>query len=142
MAFSYDPLSPIHWISSVPNPSASQKTYVRSPSAYQYDLEDVSESDAGRTEDGMMHKKRIGQVSKLEMSWNNVDTQTVSTLLKMFQPEYMYCEYLDALEGGYKVDYFYVGNRSTPMYTNSNGIGLWSNVSFNLIRRDGGSMIR
>lgn len=149
MAFIDDVHSPIRWVSSVSNPSSSQKTYVRSPSAYQYDLQDVSESDAGRTEDGRMHKKRIGQVCKISMSWNNVDTATVSALLQMFQPEYLYVYYLDAYTGAYRTDYFYVGDRSAPLYTNykttgttgSDVKGLWSNVAFNLIRVDGGTEI-
>lgn len=144
MAFSLDNASPIRWIAD--NSSGNNKSYVRSPSAYQYDLEDVSESDAGRTEDGKMHKKRIGQVCKLELQWNNIDTATVSTLLQMFQPEYLYANYLDAYTGTYRTDYFYVGNRASPMYTNYNTTstsvkGLWSNVAFNLIRVDGGTNI-
>lgn len=146
MAFTLDNASPIRWVSSVESPSSSQKTYVRSPSAYQYDLQDVSESDAGRTEDGMMHKKRIGQVCKISMSWNNITTSDVSTLLKMFQPEYLYVNYLDAYTGDYRTDKFYVGDRAAPMYTNhptgtNTYRGLWSNVAFNLIRVDGGTEI-
>lgn len=146
MAFTLDNSSPIRWVSSVASPSTSQRTYVRSPSAYQYDLQDVSESDAGRTEDGKMHKKRIGQVCKISMSWNNIDTATVSTILQMFNPEYLYVNYLDAYTGTYRTDYFYVGDRSAPLYTNYNTDGtqvrgLWSNVAFNLIRVDGGTNI-
>lgn len=144
MAFSLDNSSPIRWVSNTQ--AGTTKTYVRSPSAYQYDLQDVSESDAGRTEDGMMHKKRIGQVCKISMSWNNITTSDVSTLLKMFQPEYLYVNYLDAYTGTYRTDYFYVGDRAAPMYTNYNTTsstvkGLWSNVAFNLIRVDGGTEI-
>ena len=147
MAFSDDVHSPIRWVAD--NSSGNNKSYVRSPSSYQYDLQDVSESDAGRTEDGKMHKKRIGQVCKISMSWNNVTTETVSTLLKLFQPEYLYVYYLDAYTGNYRTDYFYVGDRSAPMYTNYNTTGtsgtavkgLWSNVAFNLIRVDGGTPI-
>ena len=35
---------------------------VKSPSTYKWKLEDLSASDAGRTEDTVMDKKRIGQV--------------------------------------------------------------------------------
>lgn len=145
ITFSEDVHSPIKWVAN--NSSGTNKSYVKSPSVYQYELEDVSESDAGRTEDGMMHKKRIGQVCKLEMAWNNIDTATVSALLQLFQPEYLYINYLDAYTGLYRTDYFYVGNRSAPMYTNYNTTGtssstvkgLWSNVAFNVIRVDGGT---
>lgn len=144
MAFSLDNASPIRWVAD--NSSGNNKSYVRSPSSYQYDLQDVSESDAGRTEDGKMHKKRIGQVCKISMAWNSVTTDTVSTLLKLFQPEYLYVNYLDAYTGTYRTDYFYVGDRAAPMYTNTGTTsstvkGLWSNVAFNLIRVDGGTLV-
>ena len=38
---------------------------VKCPQSYQWDLEDVSKADAGRTEDGTMEKGRIGQVVKI-----------------------------------------------------------------------------
>ncbi len=105
------------------------------PSSYTYKLEDVSAPDAGRTEDTVMQKKRIGQVVGIELSWQNIKTAEVSSLLKQFDPEYIMVEYLDAKEGEYKTDEFYVGNRSAPMY--SSLLGVWSNLSFNLIKRSG-----
>lgn len=110
---------------------------VRCPSSYVYTLEDVSASDAGRTEDSMMHKKRVGQVVGLELSWQNISTKDVSTILKAFDPEYIEVCYLDAKQGDYVTSEFYVGNRSAPMYNAAKG--LWSNVSFNIIKRSGGN---
>lgn len=108
---------------------------VRCPSKYTYKLEDVSESEAGRTEDTVMHKLRIGQVVALELSWNNIPTADVSAILQAFNPEYIEVEYLDARLGAYTTATFYVGNRSAPMYNSL--LGLWSNVSFNIIKRSG-----
>lgn len=107
----------------------------RSPSKYVYLLEDISASDAGRTEDTVMQKKRIGQVVALELAWNNIPTETVSQLLNAFQPEYLEVCYLDALRGEYVTSIFYVGNRNAPMYNATKG--LWSNLSFKLIERSG-----
>lgn len=108
---------------------------VKSPSSYLWKLEDVSASDAGRTEDTMMHKKRIGQLVGIELSWQNIPTSEVSAILKAFNPEYIEVCYLDAMEGNYVTSEFYVGNRSAPMYNTAKG--LWQNVSFNLIERSG-----
>lgn len=108
---------------------------VKCPSSYLYKLEDVSSPDAGRTEDTVMHKKRIGQVIGLELSWQNITTSEVSAILTAFNPEYVMVTYLDAKEGGFRTAEFYVGNRSAPMYNSLKG--LWSNVSFNLIKRSG-----
>jgi hypothetical protein len=95
----------------------------------------VSAADAGRTEDTMMHKKRVGQVVGLELSWQNIPTNEVSELLKAFNPEYITVCYLDAMEGKYVTSEFYVGNRSAPMYNSR--LGVWQNVSFNIIERSG-----
>lgn len=105
------------------------------PSSYTYKLEDVSTPDAGRTEDLMMHKKRVGQVIGIELSWQNITTAQVSEILKAFNPEYISVCYLDAKEATYITSSFYVGNRSAPLYNSRRG--LWSGVSFNLIRRSG-----
>lgn len=108
---------------------------VKCPSSYLWKLEDVSASDAGRTEDTMMHKKRIGQLVGIELSWQNIPTSEVSAILKAFNPEYIKVCYLDAMQGKYVTSEFYVGNRSAPMYNATKG--LWQNVSFNLIERSG-----
>lgn len=135
--FAYDPLSPIRWVSNTA--AGTVKTYVKSPSDYQYDLQDVSRSDAGRMEDAWMHKYRVGQVCKISLEWQNVTTDVVAALLQMFDPEYLYVNYLDAKTGTYRTDYFYVGNRSAPLYSTTNQV--WKNVAFNLERVDGGSLV-
>lgn len=108
---------------------------VKCPSAYTWKLEDISSSDAGRTEDTKMDKMRIGQVVGLELSWKNLTTEEVSAILRAFNPEYIMVSYLDAMAGTYVESEFYVGNRSAPLYNAAKG--LWSNVSFNLIERSG-----
>ncbi len=108
---------------------------VKCPSTYVWKEEDISEADAGRTEDTVMHKKRIGQIVGIELSWQNITTEEVSQILQAFDPEYIMVEYLDAKKGGYVTSEFYVGNRSSPMYNARRG--LWSNVTFNLIERSG-----
>ena len=108
---------------------------VKCPSSYQWKLQDISDSDAGRTEDTMMHKNRIGQCVKIELSWRNVTTADASDILRKFNPEYINVSYLDPMNGGYVTKEFYVGDRSAPMYNSQ--LGLWSNISFNIIERSG-----
>lgn len=105
------------------------------PSTYVYKLEDVSASDAGRTEDTVMNKKRIGQVVGLELGWQNVTSEVVAEVLQAFNPEYITVCYYDAMDGQYRTSEFYVGNRQAPMY--SSVLGLWSGLTFNLIERSG-----
>lgn len=108
---------------------------VKSPSSYKWKLEDLSASDAGRTEDTVMDKKRIGQLVGIELQWNKVSIPDASTILKQFNPEYITVVYLDAMEGDYIERVFYVGERSAPLYNGE--LGLWDNITFNLIGRSG-----
>lgn len=105
------------------------------PSSYLWKLEDVSAPDAGRTEDTEMHKKRIGQIIGIELSWQNISGEVVAELLQTFNPEYIMVCYLNAMYNKYVTDEFYVGNRSAPLYNSRRG--LWSSLSFNLIKRRG-----
>lgn len=121
---SYDQYNPIRRVGTA---------YVRSPSVYTYGLQDVSDPDAGRTEDALMHKNRIAQKVTLGLAWNNISTAEVSEILTAFNPEYIEVEYLDAKAGSYLTKTFYVGDRSVPMY--SSILNIWQNVTFNLIER-------
>lgn len=103
------------------------------PSKYQYNLQDVSAADSGRTEDTIMDKMRIGQKVKLELCWNFISIQKCSEILQMFNPEYITVTYLDAMTGGYETKEFYVGDRKAPAYNTR--MGLWENVAFNIIER-------
>lgn len=118
-----------------PIASVNGSTNIPSPSSYLWELDDISAPGAGRTEDTVMHKKRIGQVVGLELSWRNISTEAASIILQAFNPEYINVRYLDPLTGGFTTSEFYVGNRSAPIYNAS--LGVWSNISFNIIKRRG-----
>lgn len=120
------PINPIRSVGSVSVPC---------PSGYQWKLEDMSKADAGRTEDGVMDKGRIGQIIGLELEWRYVSTETASQILNAFNPEYINVTYLDPLQGDFVTKEFYVGNRSAPLYNSE--MGLWENISFNIISRRG-----
>ena len=106
---------------------------IPSPSAFQWEREDISDSSAGRTEDGLMHKNRIGHKVAVSLSWNNVSTSVASQILKAFAPEYVSVNYLDPEEGKFITKKFYVGNRTAPMYNCK--LGIWSNISFKIIEQ-------
>ena len=69
------------------------------PVALQWALEDVSASDAGRTEDTVMDKMRLGQVVKLDLAWNGLTSAEAAAVLQAFNPEYIEVCYLDAMQG-------------------------------------------
>ena len=120
------PVNPIHSVDGRAVPC---------PSKFQWLLEDISKADAGRTEDGTMDKARIGQSVGIELEWRYIKTETISTILSIFNPEYINVRYLDPLVGDFTTKEFYVGNRSAPMYNAE--MDLWETVSFKIIARRG-----
>lgn len=127
--YTYDQYNPIRTVA----PVGGVGVYVKAPSAYQWDEEDISEPDAGRTEDGLMHKKMMRRAIKLSLTWNNLRLDDISSILKIFDHEYLSINYLDAKQGTYQTKTFYVGNRTTPMYNSR--LNVWSSLTFNLIER-------
>lgn len=103
------------------------------PSVYSYELDDVSEPDAGRVENGFMYKKRIGQVFAVELEWWGLNSAQVAALLKAFDAEYLTVKLWDAKEGTWTTTEMYVGNRTSPMYSAT--LNIWSNLKFKLIKR-------
>ena len=106
---------------------------ILAPSSYQWEREDLSNSSAGRTEDGKMHKNRIGHKIAVSLGWQNVSTADASKILKAFEPEYVDVRYLDPQVGGFTTKTFYVGNRTAPLYNSE--LGVWSNISFKIIEQ-------
>lgn len=102
------------------------------PSKYDWKLSDVSAADAGRTEDGLMHKMTIGRKVHIELEWKGVADSAVSTILQAFASEYFSVTYWDCEQQVYATKTFYVGDRSVT--THSRALNL-STVSFNIIER-------
>ena len=108
-------------------------TYVPAPSKYQWGLQDISDSEAGRTEDELMHKNRVAQKVKLELEWEAISISEASTILQAFDPEYVSITYLDARAGAFLTKTFYVGDREVPLF---NAVtGLWDSIGFNVIEQ-------
>lgn len=108
-------------------------TTVPPPSSYEYQLSDISSPDAGRTEDGLMHKMMIGQKVHLNLKWQNLTDAEAATVLTAFNQEYLSIKYYDVKSAGFLTKTFYVGDRSAPAYNRT--VGVWSGVSFNVIER-------
>lgn len=104
------------------------------PSSYVCEIEDVSGASAKRTEDTVMHKKKIGQAIAISLTYKMVSVRDCAKLLQAFNPEYLFAEFLDPKAGDYRILEFYVGNRSVPLY--NAGLGKWESLSFKIIQRD------
>ena len=115
-----------------PIQSVGGNTSLPCPSKYDWKLSDVSSADAGRTEDGLMHKERITSKVHLELEWQNVSDADASAILAAFQPEYISVNYYDYKALAFQTKTFYVGDRSVTSYNRYMGIGT---IAFNIIER-------
>lgn len=108
---------------------------IKTPTAFTWGLMDLTDGDAGRTQDGRMHKSRTGQKRKLTIGWSYPTKEETSMLLKAFNPEYIKVTYPDSLSGVDETREFYVGDRSAPvkMWTVQNK--RYEQISFELNER-------
>ena len=106
---------------------------VPAPSKYDWKLSDVSSADAGRTEDGKMHKETIAQKVHIELEWQNVDDATAQAVLQAFSNfEYFQVNHWDYKQMQFLTKTFYVGDRTVTSHNRVMQIGT---VTFNIIEQ-------
>ena len=108
------------------------------PSSFSWNQEDLSNASAGRSEDGVMHKNRIGMIRSAQLEWQNLPIETMQTIINMFSPEYIMVVYIDPATGlGHNYrrrEVFYVGNRSVTV--KNAALNICEKLSFNIITRN------
>ena len=108
---------------------------VKSPSSFTWGLQDVSDSESGRTMDAIMHKNRIAQKRKINLEWWGLRPEDAAKVLQAFNPEYIMVTYPDAMSGTDETREFYVGDRSAPVQQWFVGGKLYSKITLNIIER-------
>lgn len=88
---------------------------VPNPYTFEYSLNDISASTAGRTEDTTMHKDRVGQKRKIGLGWRMKDWHTTAQILQAFNPEKFTVRYPDMLDEKYETRTFYRSDPSAPV---------------------------
>ena len=112
----------------------AEYTQIPAPSKFEWGLQDLSQSGAGRTEDGVMQKKRSGQLVKLTLTWNNVRSADAASILQIFNPEYIDVLYLSPFWGREVKGTFYVGDRKSVLFNAKRGV--WESISFAITERE------
>jgi hypothetical protein len=106
------------------------------PSRCEVNYQDISAPDSGRTLDGLMHKKKVGQKVKLELEWKGVSDEDASTILLAFDPEYVDVTYHDTKTNSILTKNFYTGDRKGSTYWwNDDGEFTYLSVAFNIVER-------
>lgn len=108
---------------------------VKTPSALDWGINDISASDAGRTQDGIMHKNRVARKRKIALKWANPTPSETSSILSAFSGEYVNVTYFDPLDGRLETRTFYSGDQSAPVKIWTVNNKRYSEVSFDIIER-------
>lgn len=107
------------------------------PAALTWGLQDVSAADAGRTQSGQMYKMQISQKVTLDLTWTFLTPEQSSSILRAFSKEYVWVQYFDPMNNGWRTAEFYTGDRSAPFqwFQIPNRDTLISQVKFKIIER-------
>ena len=108
---------------------------VKTPSTFQWSIQDVSASDAGRTQDALMHKMLITRKRKIAMTWAGPSPEETRAILQAFNSEYFEMTYYDPLDGAEETRIFYTGDRAAPFKWWMAGNRRFEQVSFDVIER-------
>lgn len=132
--------NPIQWVKPNSNPDAAPQ-YVKCPSVYNFEIDDISKPDAGRAANGRMYKSQLYRGANpvrafaISLEWQNITDADVAGLLAIFQQEeYLSVRYFNPVSATYYTAPFYVGNRTMPMYNKA--MKIWSGLSLKLISRN------
>lgn len=99
-----------------------------------YDLDDADSSVRGS--DGTLNRDRIAVKRKLEMSWNALEWEEVSSVLSAVKNVFFDVYYPDPESGTYETKTFYVGDRTMPVaIARADGSIVWLGMSLSLIER-------
>ena len=108
---------------------------IKTPSTFDWSINDVSTGDAGRTQDGLMHKNRVTRKRKIVLKWTNPTTNEAAAILSAFAPEYVKVNYFDPLDKKKETRTFYSGDQSAPFKVWTVNNKRYSEVSFDIIER-------
>lgn len=108
---------------------------VKTPSSFQLSINDISRSDAGRTEDGLMHKNRIGRKRKIVMTWAAPSVDDAHAILSAFAPEYVRVQYFDPIDNATVTRTFYSGDQTAPVKRWTVNNKVYESIQFDIIER-------
>ena len=103
------------------------------PASYSCALKELLSSDSGRTEDTTYNKMRLGEYIEISVSYRSMNSDNLAILLNNFSDEYVTVCYFDPRKNSYRIDEFYLGETSVPLYNGK--LGFWDSFSLTLAQR-------
>ena len=113
----------------------STKKVFRCPAKFDWKKSDVSGEDAGRTDDIIMHKNRVGEKRSISLGWTNLSKTEIHEILAAFSPEYVGVQYWDPLSGKEDTRIFYTGDMKASVRWWVKGRERYSSLDFDIIER-------
>ena len=108
---------------------------IKTPSSFIWGLQDISASDAGRTDDALMHKNTVSKKRKIDLVWAMPTPEQAHDILVAFNPEYVSVRYYDPLDGESVTRCFYTGDKTAPVKIWTVNNKRYESISFNIIER-------
>lgn len=109
---------------------------VPTPSSYDFDIEDLSSEETGRTLDGIMHKDVVGVKDYYTVTWNHLSWEQTALILNLVDgKEQVTVTLLDPRQpNSYVTNTYYVGKRSGKMNNLRHPTNTWRSISLQFIR--------
>lgn len=106
------------------------------PAELTWTLSDISSDNSGRNAAGDMLKDRIAQKVKLACKWAFLTQAQAASLLQAVNATIFFtATYPDPMQGANATHTFYVGDRTTPMFSCQNGVPGWKDIAFDFIQK-------
>jgi len=115
------------------NATGEAVTSILQPSSYHWGKSDISSPKAGRMANMAMRKMLIGKARTLELQWQNRSFSEISTVLALFDHEYVLLNYVDALTGTTKTSHMYMSDMAADCYHDYSG-GMWEIATVSCIQ--------
>lgn len=105
------------------------------PSEMSVTIQKLSRSDAGRSEDGVMHVNYVRRVRSIQFGWNDLTEEAMEELCDAFDnADYFTVTYQDPKDGPVTRT-FYAGDISTKVYSWSTRFKRYESMTLNVIER-------
>ena len=97
---------------------------------------DIDAQNSGRsTEDGLLHRKRVAQKKRLDITCRPLTQAELTTVLKAIDPEWLRVRYWDALAGAFVIKTMYTSTVPATFFFDDGVRQYWTGVEFPLIER-------
>lgn len=105
------------------------------PSKMSFGYQDVSTSEAGRDQTGLMWKNRITQKITIELEWWCPSRAETARILTAVKPEYFNVTFVNPESNSMVTKTMYCGDRTAPVQMWGDARQFYSSVKFKLIER-------